>query len=358
MPTTEPPTTRGEPRDVEPSAYSGWLLRAFPESSQPRITLRAVLASAAILGVEYLVEVVWLDLTYWRSYDSFLADPGVQLSALGLVFTLMLLGQWGARYVELWATVRPAFDVPDERYEAVVRRDLHALYGRDHVPFVLFAGFHAGVYALFRDALPAGYLHIGFLHFFAVTALYYFYRHTVTIRRVTDLDLVDIPRARAVLSAVADFSVVVCLNWFAALAFLLAYVRFFLDGGLDGLESVALDAFAGDVASFYTLVGVFLVVVGILLFAVPVVLLHEALAAEKRERLRSIDAEYEALFEAWRDGDLDRDPSVGLELLDARRQNVEARSTWPYRLVSVGQILVGSVVPTALAVARELGFGG
>jgi hypothetical protein len=35
--------------------------------------------------------VVWLDLPHWYRWDPFLADPGVQSSALGLVFTLVLV---------------------------------------------------------------------------------------------------------------------------------------------------------------------------------------------------------------------------------------------------------------------------
>ncbi len=348
---TEAPATLGETRHAERRAYSGWLPRAFPEPSQPRIVLRAVLLSAAILGIEYLLEVVWFDLEYWRQYDSFLADPGVPLSALGLVFTLVLLGQWGARYPELWAEVRPAFEVSDERYDAAVRRNLAALYGRDHVPFLLFAVVQVGVYGVFPDALPAGYLHVGFLHFFAVAALYCLYRHAVTVARVTELDLVDVARARPTLSEVADFGVVVGLNWFAALAFLLVYVWLFIP---PGFEEGLTGSLTVDIGLFYGLVGLFLVVVGLLVFVVPVVLLQKALEREKFERVRAIEAEYDALFEAWDEDGLAGDPSAGLEILEKRRRNTRARSTWPYRLASIGQLLAGSVVPVALSVVQAL----
>ncbi|MEF8876049.1 MAG: hypothetical protein V5A60_04970 [Haloarculaceae archaeon] len=352
MSTTETAVTaRRTTHDRKSATHAGWLLRVFPEPNQRSIVLRAVLLTGVILGLEYLVEVVWLDLSYWQEWDPFFTDPGVPLSALGLLFTLVLLGQWGARYPALWAEVRPAFDVPDPRYDAVVRECLGALYGRDHVPFLLFAVVQVGVYALFPAALPAGYLHVGFLHFFAVTALYCGYRHVATIQRVTDLDLVGVSRARPTLSAVADFGVIVVLNWFAALALLLVYVGFFLR---PGLASGPLDALMVDVGSFYALAGLALVAVGVLLFVVPVVLLHEALAAAKRDRLHAIETEYETLFEAWREDDLDGDPSVGLDLLEKRRRNAEARSTWPYRLVSVGQVLLGSVVPAAVSVAQAL----
>lgn len=345
MSITESLRIHGRSHHAESGAYPGWLPRAFPESSQSRIALRAVFASVAILGAEYLIEVVWLDLPYWHRWDSFLADPGVQLSALGLVFTLVLLGQWGARYAELWAAVRPTFDVTDERYDAVVGRNLEALYGRDHVPFLLFVAVQAVVYGLFRSELPAGYLHVGFLHFFAVTALYCFYLHTVTIRRVIELDLVDVASARPTLSRVADFGVVVGLNWFAALSLLVAYVGFFV-----GLER--------GIGLFYALAVLVLVAVGLLIFVAPVVVLHDALAAAKQERLRRIDAEYEALFRDWREGELDGDVDAGLDLLEKRRRNAESVSTWPYRLTSIGELLLASLVPTALSVVQTFGLAG
>jgi hypothetical protein len=357
MSTTEPLAVRGETRHAASDAPPGWLLRAFPSSSQTNVVLRAAVLTAAILGVEYLVEVVWLDLDYWGRWG-FLADPGVPLSALGLVFTLVLLGQWGERYVELWTEVRPAFDVTGERYDVVVGRNLRALYGRDYVPFLLFVGVQVGVYRLFPGALPAGYLHVGFLHFFAVTALYCLYRHVVTVARVTNLGVVDVARARPTLSEVADFGVVVGLTWFAALAPLLVYVGFFLLPGVPGLDRVSLAELTLDIGSFYALVGLSLVAVGLLAFLVPVVLLHGALATEKHDRLRIIEDDYDALFAAWREEDLERDPSVGLDILEKRRRNARERSTWPYRLASVGQLALGSVVPVALSVARALGLAG
>jgi hypothetical protein len=89
-----------------------------------------------------------------------------------------------------------------------------------------------------------------------------------------------------------------------------------------------------------------------------VVLLHEALSAAKQERLRRLDAEYEALFWDWRAGDLDGDLDSGLDLLEKRRRNVEAISTWPYRLVSVGELALASLIPTTLSLVQTLGLGG
>ena len=362
MSTTETAVTaRRTTHGRESATDAGWLLRVFPEPSQRSIVLRAVSLTGVILGLEYLVEVVWLDLSYWQRWDPFFTDPGVPLSAVALVFSLVVLGQWGGRYVELWADVRPAFDATDERYDAAVRRELRALYGRDHVPFLLFVGIQVAVYGLFPEGLEAGYLHVGFLHFFGATALYCFYRHTVTIRRVTELELAEVARARPVLSGVADFGVVVGLNWFAALAVVLAYVEFFLrpESAVGPLGAIAgnVGAVVPDVGLFYALSGLFLVGVGLLIFVVPVVLLHEALAAAKRERLREIEAEYGALFEGWQEGDVGEEASVGLDLLEKRRRNAEALSTWPYRLASIGQLALASLVPTALSVVQTFGLG-
>lgn len=322
------------PRTAERDVNS-WLLRVFSSPSQTGIFLRAIVISAAILGVEYLIEVVWWNLPYWQDEDLFITAPGVPLSGIALVFSLMALGQWGTRYVELWERARPAFDVPDERYDATVRRNLNGLYGHDHVPFLLFAVGQIGIYSLFGSELPAGFLHIGFLHFFAVTALYSFYRHLVNIGHISSLHLVDINRARQSLSEITDFSLAVCLNWFAALSAGVIYFLFFtkLDRGVD---------------LFYVLFIVFLILVGLLLFVIPLVLLHEALTRAKQKQLHDIKQEYETLFEMWREGALADNPSVGLDMLQRRREMLEASSTWPYRLLSVAQLLLGAAVPTAI----------
>lgn len=360
MSTTETPGVHGAFRCADQSEYSGWLLRAFPEASQSNIFFRAILISATILGVQYIVEVVLLDLRFWEYRGSYFTTPEVLLSAFGLVFTLVLLGQWGARYVELWKNVRPAFDVSDERYDAAVRQSLERLYGRDHVPFLLFAVYQISVYTLFREQLPVGFFHTGFLHFLAVTALYSFYQHTVIIRRVVSLDLVDVGRARPTLTRVADFSVIISLNWFAALTALIVYVGAFRSETLTTLSDVGLFSTLVDARLFYVLVALFLVGVGLLVFVVPVMLLHQALVTAKRERLHAIYDQYETLFEAWCEDDLKGDlsiggdPSIGLDILEKYQQNVEALSTWPYRLVSVGELALGSVVPTALSVIQAL----
>lgn len=334
-------TALGRGHHSEELGSSSWLLEVFPDSSQRSIVVRALAISVAILGVEYLVEVVWLGLPYWQQHRSFLADPGVPLSAFGMVFALIVLGQWGGRYVELWERARPAFDVPPDEYDARVRRSLDGLYGRDHVPFVLFVVLQLGVYSLFGSQLPAGFFHVGFLHFFAVTALYNFYRHTVIIEQVSELPLVEVDRARPTLATVADFSIVVSLNWFAALSALAVYLWVFT-------------ALQRGVILFYASSLLVLVGVGVLVFVIPVVKLQEALARKKREQLRSIDAKFEALFESCNAGDIDGDPSVALEILETQRATIEATSTWPYRLASVGQLVIGSVIPTALSVVQTV----
>lgn len=358
----------GETRHSEPRPYRGWLLRVFPKSSQSSIALRALVLSVAILGLEYLVEVEWrafVHLEYytdfWGGYTflQFLADPIILSSWVGLIFTLILLGQWGTRYVELWEEVGPAFDVSRGQYDAEVDRNLVALYGRDYVPFLVFALFQVVVYWLFRWGIPAGFFHVGFLQFFAVTVLYCCYRHTVTIRRVTNHDRVGVADARPVLTKIADFGVVVGLVWFAALTPLVVWVTLAM---LFVAPAAITDFLADPTAAvwlFYALVVLFLVIVGILIFCVPLLLLHEALAAAKHNRLRRLDTEYETLFEAWRTDGLEGDPSVGLDILEKRRRNVETQSTWPYRLVSTGELLlvsVSAIVPVTLSVVQAFGL--
>lgn len=339
MATTEPPVEPDDYSFVDRSVYSGWLLRAFPESDQTNIVLRALLGSTAIIGVEYVVEVLILDLDYWQNKGVFFTSPDILLSAFGLVFALVLVGQWGARYVELWGTVRPVFDVPDRRYDSVIRHDLDELYGRDHVPFLLFVGIQVGVYTGFD--IPAGFFHVGFFHFFAAMILYTFYRHTITIGNVTDLELVDLVEARSTLSEIADFSVVVSLSLLTALAALVVWVGVFL--GVDR-----------TVGLFYAVVILSFVGVALLVFVIPVVLLHEALVEAKRERLGEIYDDYDLLFETWKEGDVDGDPSVALDILETRRQNVNTISTWPYHFVSVGKLVLGSIVPTVISVLQAV----
>lgn len=179
----------------------------------------------------------------------------------------------------------------------------------------------------------------GFFHFFAATTLYTFYRHTIIIGGVTRLELVGLVEARSTLSEIADFSVVVSLSLLTALAALVAWVGLFLgvDRAVGLFYAVAVLAFVG---------------VALLVFVIPVVLLHEALVEAKRERLSDIHGDYDSLFETWKAGDLDGDPSVALDILETRRQNVNSISTWPYQLVSVGKLALGSIVSTAISVLQ------
>lgn len=324
-----------------PGGYGdSWLLRVFPATSQTNIFLRAVFITAAILGIEYLVEVVWLELEYWNG-QAYFTGPGVALGAVGLVLSLVIIGQWGARYVKLWEEVRQAFDVSADQYDVVIRRSLAGFYSRDYVPFLMFVVVQIVVYQLFGSKIPAGYFHVGFLHFFGMTALYSFYQHTVITRRVTRLNLVDLNRARPTLSEVGDFIILVSLIWFAALSVLILYFWRFtpLNRNVD---------------VFYTLLILLLVGVGLLLFIIPVVTLHEALMRVKRQQLRTINDEYEAVFEAWREGDLEEDPSVALEALNTRREIIKSSSTWPYRLDSVIELAVGAVIPTVLSTLQTV----
>lgn len=341
MATTHARALETDVEAVESGARS-WLLTVFPHASRTSIFLRALAGTLLILGVEYVVEVLVLDLPYWQSGE-FFTDPGVPLAAIGMLFALNTLGQWGAHYIRLWEDVRPAFDVDDTTYRHTVQQALGDVYGRDYVPFALFVAVQLGVYAGYGDQLPAGYLHVGFVHFFAVTAVYYFYRHILAIHDVAELDLADIPRARLTLAAIADFSVVVALNWFAALSALAIYLLRF-----TSMER--------GVIQFYSLGLLVLVVIGLLTFVIPVVQLHETLKRAKWRALHAIGTEFETLYRDWEDGTVPGDPSVGFDILESRRQTIQAHSTWPYRLVSVGKLLLGAVVPTLLSAVRTLGL--
>lgn len=339
MATTNARAHETEAEPVESGARS-WLLTVFPDASRTNIFLRALAGSLLILGVEYVLEVLVLDLPYWRSED-FLTDPGVPLAAIGMLFALNTLGQWGTRYIRLWEDVRAAFDVPDATYRDAVQHALGDVYGRDYVPFALFVVVQVVVYSRFGDQLPAGYLHVGFVHFFAVTAVYYFYRHILVIHDLGQLDLAALPSARPTLAEVADFSVVVALNWFAALSALAIYLIQFTD-------------LQRGVIQFYALGLLALVVVGLLMFLIPVVQLHDALKRAKWRELHAISQEFDVIYQNWKAGTLESDPAVGFDILESRRDTIEARSTWPYRLVSVGKLLLGAVVPTLLSVGRAL----
>lgn len=324
----------------EPRDERSWLLLAFPVSSQWKIAGSALLITLGILALEFVVEVLLLDLPYWQGYDTYLHDPGVPLSAIGLFFALTTLGQWGQRYIELWARVRPAFAVRSDEYYSVVLGGLGDLYGRDYVPFAWFVVVQLVVYSAFGPALPAGFIHIGFLHFFAVSAVYSFYRHVELIKRVDHLNLYELNHARQTLSAVADFSVWVAFFWFAALSALAVYIV------ILGVPSRA-------VTLFFIAMLVVLIVLGFLAFFVPVYMLHRVLANGRSEQLRHINQQIANLLERLRDGKAGPNASTELDILEIQRTTIKESSTWPYRLVSMTKIAIASVFPAVLSVLQQ-----
>lgn len=218
-------------------------------------------------------------------------------------------------------------------------------------------------------------------------------------RRITDLPLADIETAAERLEPIVRFSVFVAVFTFTAVFLLVVLlVRLFpladadvlartggddvvvttlrgdelirlADGeavAVSGQEVVKLssgDAIrlatdTGEFGTFVPLLFALLIVVGLLVFWIPQMAIHDRLVEAKRERLSALEAQYVDLVEECRaEARPAEHLSAELDVLEARRRNAKEIETWAYDLPSLLPFLgsaTASSVTWLLSVTGEL----
>lgn len=98
----------------------------------------------------------------------------------------------------------------------------------------------------------------------------------------------------------------------------------------------------------------FLVVTGVVFFASPQPILHEALVEAKQRTLLYIRREYTEMHRRIREAEPTGTPSLELELIDRRLQNAEAINTWVNNVTSIDKLVAALVIPW-LTLFQEFG---
>ncbi|OYR38376.1 hypothetical protein DJ82_12405 [Halorubrum sp. Ib24] len=301
----------------------------------------------------------------------FLRTGSVYVWTVGLFVGGLTFGWWAKRYPELWVTLRPVFDVPENEYRAVVRSRIAEMYDLGRVllwfPVVLLSGviydlvLVGAPYVIYvRSADPlvsvaAPTVRLPFdVYAYSLSVINYAFGivslvglliavhvAVIHVRLVSDvmrLRIRDVRTAAVELTPLARFDVVISLGWFASLTF-----------GMVILIATEYDPWT-DPLFLSTFLLVFLF--GVVLFAVPQLSIHTALQSEKRTLLGEIDAKYERMYEDLSStGDSEHsseEVSTRLDVLEARRRNATEIRTWAYDLPGVASLLVSSVIPLIL----------
>jgi hypothetical protein len=307
--------------------------------------------------------------------DDYLRAFSVQFVVLGLFGGLVALS-WTAKYhLRVWERVQICFDVGGRAYRDVVDPLLEQAYSVRRIGIEFLAGLSLVVvwnvillkpipYAIWFegydpyanvvfefwlsiDALTViNYLY-GFVALFVIVAGTHGVVHFLRlVRRVTDLPLSDVETAAERLEPIARFSIFVATTTFVGVLLLLVvYAR--LVTVADG-DLVEITEFVAQYAFFILVILTGCIVVGMAMFWIPQMAIHDAISAAKQDRLVAIDDEYERLLETSRSEARSPDHlATQLEIVEARRRNAKEIDTWSYNLPTLLPF-VGSGIATTI----------
>lgn len=334
-----------------------WLLRTFH-----RFDRRELIGVALILsGIPFVVSGI---IAFLGGFVlKFLTTVTVYIWTAGLLGGGLTFGWWAKRYPELWMTLRPVFDVPDDEYRAVVGGRITNMYNLKRallwfpVPlvvgviydtveganFLIYVPEASPVPRLLLSAINSTFGIVSLLGL--VIVIHVVFNHLRLVRDVMQLRLRDVQTAAADLTPLAWFNMVISAGWFITLTF--AFLL--LETTPDFLYQLNFSRvlFVEDplISASY----LFVVLVGFVLFAVPQYSIHVGLKSEKQVFMDEINTEYERLYEdlsSTDDATNSTDQvSVRLDVLEARRRNGKEIRTWAYDLPGVISLIATSMVP-------------
>lgn len=334
--------------------YGSWFSYLFPSHGYGWIVLVASLVSGAVFALGYPIAAVG-DLTY--------PAANVYLGTFVVFAMVAALGIADGTYVDVWNDVRDAFDVDDETYAAVVDDGLARIHDDRRIlaiaallalPYFyvvavsylqlswplsdLAVEYFFGGSLSFEEGLPAAVL---VCLFGAVSALLVatilngFLAHLVLVEEVADLPFRNVHTAASELEPLAGYTVASATAWFAAVSLIVLWVQTSL-GQLVGTTMIAV-----------------LAVAGVVFFAAPQLILHDALADAKHDEIVAIREEYAELHRLVAADDPPEDLSLRLEVTDRRLENAQSISTWVFDLTSVGKLVAAAVIPW-LTIVRDV----
>lgn len=370
------PANPDEGTAAEPTTY--WLTRVLPQGIERSVVVAALLAGGLYVG--------GLLAARYAGETGYQGEPDFYLFAFGLFFEVLLLSNWSGRYPKLWASLNtpptgsetPTFAVSGETYDSVVSRGLSRLYRLD-VPLALFVIYHLFVIQfVFGDKTGVLNLlrlvNLTVVDLFGVFIVYLAVCHLLLLRDVFALPVADVDVALERVETVVDLSVVVAVQWFLALTVQSVYVFDLVGVVTQGFTSLIRVLATGtdadtvfpitllevmwqvDVAELLLLVG--LLGVGVFVFVSTLFLVHTALAATKRREIRAISREYDRFYDLWEaEAESEDRLSVGLDILERRRESTSATRTWPYNASMLLRLGVSAQLPVISFVANVL-LGG
>jgi len=345
-----------EPINVE-DPLASLLLRTFH-----RFDRRELLGVAVIIsGIPFVVSAIIAFLGGFAL--EFLTTVSVYIWTVGLLGGGLTFGWWAKRYPELWMTLKPVFDVPDNEYWDVVGGRITNMYDLKRpllwFPLLLVVGIlydlveGVSVLIYIPEAVPVHGVLLGAINYaFGILSLlglllviHVVFNHLRLVSDVMQLRLRNVQTAAADLTPLARFNIVISAGWFMSLTFGVLL----LEVAPDFLYQLNLSlSLFGD----HPLIGagyLFVVLVGFVLFAVPQYSIHVGLNSAKQAFIDEIDVEYEQLYEDLSStGDATKSSdhvSVQLDVLEARRRNGKEIRTWAYDLPGVISLIATSVVP-------------
>lgn len=333
--------------------------RAVVES--PAYNLRNLVVAAGIISVSVFLLNYVVALRAGFS-DEYLGSFSMNLILISIFGGLVVL-LWTAKYhLRVWDDVRRCFEVSDQTYHETVDPLLKRAYSvkrivveflfalvlvviwnvvlRNPIPYaVWFDGYKRFANCLVSsqsmlcvDALSViNYLY-GFVGLFVVIAGTHGVAHFLILAsRVTDFPLNDVDTAAERLEPLARFSIFVAtITLVGIITMLVVYARLLTIPESDAME---LALFVAQYAFFILVVLAGFIIIGLLVFWIPQMAIHNALTEAKQDRLAAINDEYVDLLERCRSEAAPPDHlATELEIIEARRHNAKEIKTWSYNL--------------------------
>lgn len=337
--------------------YVSWFTYLFPRHDTAWIAGVSAALSLGVFYLGYAIAIVGgLEYPQLNAYVGTVAIFGM-VAAIGFADDI---------YADAWTQVRDAFAVDDETYRDAL--DLHLTRIHDGRRIGLLTAVFALPYIYivtvsylplawpFRESVVdivfsggelsyrTGAASVVLVVLFGVvsslliaTIVNGFLNHLALVREVADLPFRDVYASAADLEPLAMFSTITATAWFAGISLIILWMHTSLSGTL-GTTMIAV-----------------LVVTGIVFFAAPQLILHDALVEAKHRKLVDIRREYTEMYHRMQQ---DVEPTetlpLELELTDRRLENAKAINTWVYNVSSISKLVAASVIPW-LTLLQEVG---
>ncbi|KAB1196696.1 MULTISPECIES: hypothetical protein [Haloferax] len=357
---------------------STWVSRLFPSSDLVSVVRRAALLSAAYFLVGLVLSIAvgqWASYLFlnrpfdgWSFLDVNFLGVSAVMGSVGIFIELTIIGQWSVAYSHIWDRVEACF-AADERaqFRRIVDGYLDRMYRIrfDRVVdlkliFVAFVVFEP-VFIVVGNGLDPRvgwelvliYLNV-WLVFLGFVAIFLFLLHLRLLIALRTLKIANLHTAASQFEPVSSLGVSVAVSWFVGVTTLVVY--YWLDSGISLFEPFTSRGgpVTAELALHLSLTSV-LVIVGLLIFAVPVWVIHLHIVTGKRHLVDAIDQRRDELLVGWTVGTTLDPSAVGeIGLLEDVQRNADRIRTWPSFVSDLIPIAVSAFVPIAEIVIQVL----